>query len=96
MPPSPGPAPDLVLHVRHGCPPCEELRAALPDLLARRAADGAPVPALRVAPIDDDPALIARYGAVVPVLVLGDAELTLVTSLRQAGAFLARTLGDAR
>lgn len=88
--------PDLVLHVRHGCPPCAELRAALPDLLARRAAEGLPVPVLAERVVDDDPALAARYGALVPVLRLGDAELTLVTSVRQAAAFLARTLGDPR
>ena len=45
--------------------------------------------------MDGDPDLAVRYGPLVPVLRLGNAELTLVTSARQASRFLERILDGA-
>jgi hypothetical protein len=42
--------------------------------------------------VDADPGLQARYGALVPVVAVGEQELPLVTSGRQLRAFLATTL----
>lgn len=91
------PAPDdpLVLLHRPGCPPCAELRAAIPLLLERRRAAGRAAPALEERSVDGDPDLAVRYGPLVPVLRLGNAELTLVTSARQAARFLERVLDGA-
>jgi hypothetical protein len=55
------PALALLLYSRRGCCLCEGLEAKL------RALD--PAPALRVVDVDDDPALQARYGLEVPVLL---------------------------
>jgi hypothetical protein len=55
------PLPDLLLYTRQGCCLCEGLEEKL------RALD--PAPSLRVVDVDDDPALQARYGLEVPVLL---------------------------
>ena len=92
---APSAIPPLVLFHREGCLPCADLRSELPPLLDRRRAAGLPVPALLERAVDGDPELARRYGALVPVLRCGDAELTLVTSARQAARFLERILDGA-
>ena len=56
------PLPDLLLYSRQGCCLCEGLEQKL------RALDSPPV--LTVVDVDDDPALQARFGLEVPVLLL--------------------------
>jgi hypothetical protein len=57
-----------VLYGRRYCHLCEEMLAAL------RALDAGLAP--EVLDVDADPALEARYGEHVPVLMLGDVELS--------------------
>ncbi len=59
----------LVLFSREDCDLCERLSAALSPLIAGRAT-------LEMVDIDDDPALVKRYGLRIPVLVGGDNELS--------------------
>jgi len=60
--------------------------------LEERAAQGEVVPRVREVDVDGDPDLRTRYGALVPVVVIGASELPLVTSGRQLRAFLDATL----
>ncbi len=60
--------------------------------LEERAARGALVPSVREIDVDSDPDLRERYGALVPVVVIGASELPLVTSGRQLRAFLAAAM----
>jgi hypothetical protein len=60
------PLPDLLLYSRQGCCLCEGLEEKL------RALD--PPPGLTVVDVDDDPALRARFGLEVPVLLLAGSE----------------------
>ena len=61
-------------------------------ILEERATRGEVVPVVRDIDVSADPDLEARYGALVPVVAMGDAELPLVTSARQLRAFLDATL----
>jgi Glutaredoxin-like domain (DUF836) len=58
----------LVLYGRRYCHLCEEMLAALRSLDARASPE--------IVDVDSDPALEARYGEDVPVLMLGDVELS--------------------
>lgn len=84
--------PMLTLYTRAGCVPCAEAREILQWALEERANRGEMVPLVREVDVDSDPHLRSRYGALVPVVALGAAELPLVTSGRQLRAFLAATL----
>jgi glutaredoxin len=84
--------PVLTLFSRAGCGPCREARDALQWVLEERAAQGEIVPLVREVDVDGSPDLRERYGALVPVVAVGGAELPLVTSGRQLRAFLAATL----
>ena len=57
-----------VLYSRGGCRLCEEMLAALREQM------GAGFP-LEIVDVDSDPALKARYGEHVPVLMDGETEL---------------------
>jgi len=84
--------PELVFYSRATCDPCAEARQMLQWALEERAAQGALVPRVREVDVDTDPDLRTRYGALVPVVVLGTSELPLVTSVRQLRAFLDASL----
>jgi thioredoxin-like negative regulator of GroEL len=56
------PLPPLLLYSRQGCCLCEGLEQKLRAL--------APAPSLTVVDVDDDPALQARFGLEVPVLLV--------------------------
>lgn len=58
----------LVLYSRSYCHLCEEMLAALKSLDPRLSPE--------ILDVDADPALEARYGNDVPVLMLGDVELS--------------------
>lgn len=59
----------LVLFSRENCHLCDQLRAALAPVIAKRAT-------LEIVDIDTDPALVERYGLRIPVLVGGGRELS--------------------
>ena len=84
--------PVLLFYGRAACPPCTEARDSLQWILEDRATRGELVPVVRDLDVAMDPDLERRYGALVPVVVIGDAELPLVTSVRQLRAFLDATL----
>lgn len=86
------PRPTLRFYRRPGCEPCTEARATLQWVLEDRATRGEVVPQVRDIDVTDDPELEARYGALVPVVVIGEHELPLVMSGRQLRAFLDATL----
>lgn len=86
------PRPVLTVYRRAQCHLCDELTIELQAALEDRARVGAIVPAVTEIDVATDPELEARYGGLVPVLVLGGQELPLVMSGRQARAFLDRSL----
>ena len=84
--------PVLLFYGRDTCPPCAEARHSLQWILEDMAVRGQLVPMVRDVDVATDPELERRYGALVPVVVIGDAELPLVTSSRQLRAFLDATM----
>jgi hypothetical protein len=80
--------PVLLFYGREHCTPCTEARHSLQGLLEERATRGEVVPVVRYVEVTGDPDLELRYGALVPVVAVGDRELALVTSGRQLRAFL--------
>jgi len=84
--------PVLMFYGRSTCTPCTEARHGLQWILEERATRGEFVPVVRDLDVSTDPALEQRYGALVPVVAIGDAELPLVTSIRQLRAFLDASL----
>lgn len=59
----------LTLYSRPGCHLCERLETELAPVIAGRAT-------LEIVDISEDPALLARYGLRIPVLVGRDGELS--------------------
>jgi hypothetical protein len=88
------PSPTLRVYRRSECGLCDEARQQLQIVLEERAARGQPVPVVREIAIDGDAGLEAAHGARIPVFVLGDQEIALVTSARTIRTFLDRVLGQ--
>ena len=89
------PLPDLVLYGKPGCHLCDDARVALDQVMEERAAAGLPNPGLREADILRDAALTERYRDWIPVLLLGDRELRLVTQPARIRRLLADVIdGD--
>ncbi len=84
--------PVLMFYGREHCAPCAEARRTLQWILEDRAMAGEPVPSVRDIEVTGVPDLEAQFGALVPVVAIGDAELPLVTSARQLRIFLDATL----
>jgi len=74
------PLPDLVLYTRAGCGLCDEARVTLALLLAERAANGEPVPALVQHDISRDPELERALFDRIPVVEIGDRRVELTSS----------------
>jgi len=70
VPPADGGAARLVLYSRSYCHLCDEMLAAL------RALDSSRDVSLEIVDVDADPALEARFGEHVPVLMDGEVELS--------------------
>jgi hypothetical protein len=77
---------------RHGCGLCDSARADLQTLLEERAKAGRVPAIVHVTDIATDPLLEHRNLDRIPVLVVGDEELPLATSVRAMRTFLERTL----
>jgi hypothetical protein len=86
------PLPDLFLYGRPGCHLCEDARAILDAILARRSGAGLPVPVVIDRNITEDEDWHRRYLVSIPVLALGDRELELATSAANIDRFLAEEL----
>jgi hypothetical protein len=94
MTPSPI-GPTLKFYRRAGCDPCVEARLALQQVLEDRVLRGDPIPTVRYLDVTTASDLETRYGPRVPVLAIGDAELSLTVSHRSIASFLDRVLGRA-
>jgi hypothetical protein len=84
--------PVLRFYGREHCEPCAEARTALQWVLEERASRGELVPSVVDVDVSTDAGLESRYGGLVPVVTVAEAELPLVTSGRQLRAFLDATL----
>jgi hypothetical protein len=89
------PSPTLTVYRRSGCHLCDEVDDAIAVVLAERGAEGRMVPELRPVDVDTAPDLASRYGGLVPVLAIGEAELPLVMGARHVRRFLAAQLDGA-
>jgi Glutaredoxin-like domain (DUF836) len=77
---------------RHGCGICDVARADLQALLEERARSGRTSALVREVDIATDATLERSNLDRIPVLVVGDQELPLATSVRAMRAFLEQTL----
>jgi len=84
--------PTIRFLTRPGCHLCDEARAALQAMLEERGAAGRLPAIVREIDITSDAALERLNFERIPVLVVGDEELPLATSVRAMRAFLERTL----
>lgn len=87
--------PTLDFYRRDGCEPCDDARLTLQAVMEDRAKRGDPNPRVRYLDVAADSDLEARFGAQVPVLVLGDDQLALNVSARAIAQLLDRNLGRA-
>ena len=94
MTPTP-PQPTLDFYRRDGCPPCDEARLSLQQVLEDRVRRGDRVPRVRYRNVEESASLESAFGARVPVLAVGADELSLTVSERSIATFLDRTLGRA-
>ena len=92
MPLTPTPL-TLLFYRRAGCEPCDEARAALQQVLEDRVRRGDPVARVRYVDVADDPSLEADFGPRVPVLQLGEEEISLTVSHRSIERLLDRVIG---
>jgi hypothetical protein len=89
------PQPTLDFYRRDGCAPCDEARIALQQVLEERVRRGDRIPRVRYRDVAESPALESAFGYRVPVIALGDDELSLTLSERSIARFLDRALGRA-
>ena len=89
------PLPDLILYGRPGCHLCEDAHEILDALLAERAAQGLPVPAITERNIEMDEAWHKRYLFTIPVLAFAEQELELATTAAKLRRFLSEALDAA-
>jgi hypothetical protein len=80
-----GAAPALRLLSRPGCHLCDEMRAAVSPLV--KGLGGT----LETVDVDSDPALAARWGNEIPILL--DAQGRVLAKVRDSAAQIARRLG---
>lgn len=88
------PLPDLVLYSRAGCGVCDEARVTLELLLAERAANGEPVPAMVEHDIGLDPGLERALFDRIPVVEIGDRRAELTSSPAKLRRLLEVALTD--
>ena len=89
------PQPTLDFYRREGCPPCDEARLSLQQVLEDRVRRGDRIPRVRYRNVEDSPELESAFGARVPVIAIGSDELSLTVSERSIATFLDRVLGRA-
>ena len=59
----------FTIYIRNGCHLCEDLLLQLHDLKQRHPFD------FKTVDVDADPHLVAQYGQLVPVVMLGDKQI---------------------
>lgn len=92
---NPTPPLTLLFYRRDGCEPCDEARATLQQVLEDRVRRGDPITRVRYIDVAGDPDLEAEFGPRVPVLQLGQDEISLTTSYRSIERLLDRAVGRA-
>jgi hypothetical protein len=85
----------LDFYRRRDCAVCDEARDSLQQVLEDRVRRGDPVPRVQYVDVDADPRLSRSHGPRVPVIALGEHELSLVSGYRPISLFLDRVLGRA-
>jgi Glutaredoxin-like domain (DUF836) len=86
------PVPTVAFYTRPGCHLCADGRQTLHAILEERAIAGRRPCRVEERVLTDDPAWERRYLERIPVLAVGDEELSLSTSAQAIRAFLARAL----
>lgn len=86
------PRPTLTIYRSPRCHLCDDAEILLRDVLAMRARAGLPQVDIERVDISSDPALEARYRRRIPVFVIGDEAIELVTNPRQIRDLLERAL----
>lgn len=89
------PQPTVDFYRRDGCEPCDEARVALQQVLEERAKRGDRIPRVRYRNVEESPELESAFGPRVPVIAVGDDQLSLTLSERSIARFLDRVLGRA-
>ena len=84
--------PTLTFYTAPGCGLCHEARTLLQEVLEERAAAGLPGCRVEERRIGDDPVWQRRYLETIPVLAIGERELTLAISARTMRDFLRAAL----
>lgn len=87
------PTTTLEFYRRDDCYLCDEARQSLQIVLEDRVRRGDPIPRVREVNLSQRPELEEAYGGRIPVLAIGEQELSLATSARSIGTFLDRVLG---
>jgi hypothetical protein len=82
-----------MFYLKDGCELCVEARRELQGVLEERVKRGDPIARVRVVYIAGEPELEARYGGLLPVIAVGDQELTMAIGSRTINRFLDRVLG---
>ena len=84
--------PTLIVYRRPSCHLCDDAEMLLHVELDERAARGLVTPIIEHIDVSMAPDLESRYGPRIPVIAVGDDELTLVTSGSRIRALLDRTM----
>lgn len=90
--PVPPPLPDVVLYGKPGCHLCEDARATLDALMARRARSGLAVARIVERDITTDDAWERDFFLTIPVVEVGGRRLELATSAAKIRALLTAAL----
>jgi glutaredoxin len=85
--------PALILYSKAGCHLCEETRAFLEILLARRATLGLAAPAITERDIESDPAWERAFFSDIPVIEIDNRRMTLATSPLKIEQLIAEAFG---
>ena len=86
--------PTVTLYTRDDCSLCDESRGVLDALLAERREAGLRTFEIVERDIASDPELVERFGAVIPVVEVGDRRVELAVSVSRLRRLLADALGD--
>jgi hypothetical protein len=87
------PLPTIDFYTRANCVICYETRLTLQQVLEDRVRRGNPVPRVRYVDIGGQADLEAKFGGIIPVLVISGQQLALTTSYGAIARFIDAALG---
>jgi hypothetical protein len=85
--------PMVDFYTRANCVICYETRLTLQQVLEDRVRRGNPVPRVRYVDIGGQADLEAKFGGIIPVLVISGQQLALTTSYGAIARFIDAALG---